>query len=372
MYTFHIVDTQSGVKQQQVFPASGSWSRLLNEGGRGSHTFVLTDDEPMANRVLSSTWSRALVVSWRGFAVYAGVIVKRSYDQPKNTLTISHEDYRTIFSRRYPFGVNGYWAPGTGETQAGTLTLTGLSLRASIIRVLQESLTGPFPSKWTLPIDLPPYAAEAGTNTETIEFFNELSTSAHIQNYQERSGGPDTDFEPVWSGGVLRLTGRIGSPASPSLFSMSNSGGPFEFNQDAAEPRLTAFKVTEDGQKQATGQFSVGTGSGRDMKVGGFGLGNQATIPALDVVQTYKEQGDKDILYSYAQGAIAVQRNPTVQYEMSLLANEEPGLENLRMGSILRVMNRGDLWLANDANVRLISISGDMTNNLTLDVQPWG
>ena len=168
-YSFHIVATQTGITQIEVFPSAGSWSRVLNAGGKGSHSFVLGGPDPesgladpMEDHGLTEDWARTLVVSWDGVVVYAGVIVKRVWDDPTQTLTLEHEDVRSLFSRRFPFGTVGYWAAGTSETQSGLLTLTALSLRASVIRIMQESLTGPFPSKWALPIDLPAFAAEAG------------------------------------------------------------------------------------------------------------------------------------------------------------------------------------------------------------------
>jgi len=378
-YTFHIVDSRTGIKQLEVFPSSGSWSRVLNAGGKGTHTFVLTADQAMRDRVLSTPWSRTLVVSWDGVAVYAGLIVRRVYSQDDNTLTVSHEDFRSLLQRRYPFGVNSYTQDGTTATGAGWLTLTALTLRAIVVRVLQEGLVGPFPI-YSMPVFInsnaiasTPLAAESGGYSRTYENFAFLTVEQIIDNVQDEEGGPDTDFEPVWVDGVFQWNARIGSPSTPKLYSTAPGGNPFEFNMGAEQRVLTGVTVTDDGAKQATGVFSIGEGSGRDMKLAGNGFGSSATIPALDVAESFKDEKSYDILFSYSNGALPVRGKTTTQYELGMLATEIPGLSALRIGVLFRLIWSGNPWVA-DGNVdlRVISLSGSMTNDLTIDVQPWG
>jgi hypothetical protein len=380
-FRYHLVDTRSGTMLVEIYPKSGTCSRALNAGGRGSHDFLLPftrstdsytpDFTPLVDKSLTRPWARTLVVSWKGIAVYAGVITERTFVDDTSILTVKTEDIRAIFERRYPFGVAGYYEDAPLYQSPGRLDLRGLSLRASVVRILQESLIGPF-SIWSLPIDLPDFASEPGGNTDVIENFKLVDTAALLENYQDRSGGPDIDFEPRWVNGQFRWFARIGGGPDPMLYVTPPEGGPVEFNMSAPQRRLTGVKITESGRQQATGQFSVGVGSGRDMKVGGAGLEEAATIPALDIVRNYKEQDDKTILNSYSIGALEVIGNTTTQYEFGMLADEEPGLENLRMGTLHALFWYQHPWIDDGkVNLRLIGMSMNTAGALTLDSQLW-
>jgi hypothetical protein len=199
------------------------------------------------------------------------------------------------------------------------------------------------------------------------------SSRMTIANVQDEDGGPDVDFEPLWVGGLFRWNVRIGSPTAPRLSALPAGGAPFDFNMASTELALTGMKVRKSGRDQATGIFAVGKGSGRDMKVAGNGFGVSAAIPALDVVETYKEEGDYNRLFSYANSALPVRGNPTTQYEFGLLATEDPGLDQLRMGTLFRLLFSDHRWVGDGAQtLRLISMSGSMTEDLTIDIQNWG
>jgi hypothetical protein len=379
VYTIDIVNSRSGVKlTPSVDPESGTWSRVLCAGGKGQHVFALPDDDVMWDKDLSTPWSRTLVVSWDGVAIYAGIIVDRTFDDVAGTLTIQHEDFRSLLQRRYPFGVKGYTQDGTTATGAGWLTLTGLSQRAIIIRLLQEALTGPF-AIYSMPvivngvaIAVSPLATEAGGFTRTYENHEFLTADRAIANVQDEDGGPDVDFEPLWVGAVFRWNLRIGSPTAPRLSEPGPGGVPFEFNMAAEEQPLTGMKVRESGLNQVTGIYAVGKGMGRDMKVAGNGFGDSATIPALDVVESYKEEIDYNRLFSYANSALPIRGKTTQQFEFGMLATEDPGLGMLRMGALFLLIFNAHRWIG-DGHVplRLVSMSGDMTETLTIDVQSW-
>lgn len=369
MWTFWICDTRTGARQLQVYPTQdGTFSRLLNAGGYGKNSFLLTDQDgratPMRDKELTTLWIRTLVRCWNDVPIYAGLIEAREFDWDTHLLTIEHTDVRTLFTARYPFGVSSYWADEPNHIP-GQLDIVGKSLRSAAGIIVQAGLTGPF-ATYSMPIVLPSLV-EAGLFTET--FFNyHFSTVADLlDDIQNMNGGPDIDFEPRWSAsGSLEWLMRVGSTAAPSI-----SRSLFEFNMSAEERRLTGVKVREDGSSQITGQFSIGEGSEQDMLVGGDGVGAAAAI-ALDVAESFKTQTSQDVLASFSTAAIVALASPTVQWTIGKLASVEPSLDVFPLGSLPRLMFSDDAWEAdNFVDLRLVSISGDMSEKLSLDVQSW-
>jgi hypothetical protein len=377
-----IVDTRTGVKQLEVFPSSGTWSRVLNGAGRGTHTFKLPgnrlpedhpDYNPMVDHSLTRLWSRTLVVCREtgGAAfgvlppvVFSGIITRRRYHQPSKTLTLTEVDIRTLLGRRWPFGPASYWA-NEGLHIPGRLVCEGLSYRAIIARILEMSLSGTS-DIYSLPFVLPPLG-EAGPFKRIYENYDFVTAADAIDDIQDSDFGPDVDFEGRWNWmGNHEWNVRTGTPDAPQL-----SGETFDFDMSVEQPRLTNLSETEDGNNMMTGQASIGLGSEQAMRVGGWGLEGSAQIPALDVTELYKTEIDEPTLASYSVAAIKALGQPTVQYEFGMLASQEPGV--VPLASIFRITNNDDPWIPDGhKDLRLISIAGDMTEKLTVDVQPWG
>ena len=370
-WSFWVCDTRTGVKQLQVFPSGGSFGRTLNAAGQGgSDTFPLAASKLSRAqwKDLTTPWRRTLVRCWDGVPVYAGVITGRSYDRDTKTLTVRHADIRALLAKRFPFGVNSYYANGVSGAP-GKLVLTNLSLRAIAANVVQQGLIGPHPI-YSLPIVFPTLS-EPGPYSRTYFNYNFATVPSALQELQDVDGGPDIDFAPRWSAsGTLEWEMRAGTPATPAL-----TGGTFEFNLTSEECPLTHVNVDEDGSKQVNGMFTIGAGSEEDMRVAGRGIGDygETIFPALDGTQSLKDIDDLNTLSLHSFSAINVQQNPTKQWGMSLLASGYPGLNRLTLGSTLRVYSKDDPWIDDGyASLRLIGFSGDMTENITLDVQPIG
>lgn len=357
-WSFWVCDTRTGVKQLQLTPASGSWSRKLNASGSGSHVFQLAPGDGIPWRSLVVPWSRTIVVCRHDIPVYAGVIQNSVYDQPTMTLTVNHTDIRDIFAKRYPFGTAGYWSNAPTDTIPGALVCTNLSLRAIAAAVVGAAVVGPF-ATYSLPIVLPS-ATEAGSASMTFQNYNFVAVADALTTIQAL--GPDIDFQPSWSASnTLQWTMRTGTPTVPAM-----TGSVFEWNMSTPKPALAALSVTVDGGKQLTGQFTVGTGSEQDMVVGGIGLGLAATIPALDIVNNQKSIDNAPALAAYSTAALAAYSAPTTQWAAGILANDPVApVETLLLGSTFRMFFEGDPWIPDGwASCRLIGYAGDMTETI--------
>jgi len=359
-YTYAIVDTRTGVKQETVFPASGSWKRILNGNGSGSHTFQLGDRalSSASWRALTTPWARTLVVSRNGSVVYAGLITSRPYDHGTTTLTVNHTDIRGILASRYPFGVGTY--------AGGTLVCSGLSLRAIAGRVVAAGLTGPR-STYSLPIIIPT-TTELGNDSRTYDNWNFQTVSDILDDLQQVANGPDIDFEPRWSAsGTLEYVMRVGTPTVPLL-----GGASFDFNMNGTKSPLSGIGVNEDGSAQISGVFIIGQGSEADMIVGGIPVGSElpGIIPARDTTQSFKTVTTEATAGAMAVAASAALYGLTKQWDFKMVANDAVPIEGLRLGCTLKLHFQNDPWIPDGwSSLRLIGLSGDMTETVTPIVQ---
>ena len=361
-WTYWMCDTVTGTRLLQVVPSAGSWGRVLNAFRGGSHEFktaaVSSPVTPWAS--ITVPWATTLVQCWNGRPVYAGIVTGRNeaWDDGR-TFTITHSEFRIIFARRFPFAV--------GAFAGGTFSANNLQYRSILATLLQyTTVVG---GTQILPVVLP--AIVAGTQSRTYYNYSLQSIEDGLREIQNSNGGPDIDFAPSWSGGLsggLQYTARMGTDAAPKL-----TGGIFDFNMTAERNGLFNVSITEDATKQLTGIIAVGAGSGADVKVAQAGIGAAGTfgtVPRLDVAHPFGQIEVQTDLQNHANAEIALYQYPTKQWQMSLMADGPVDVGSLVLGSTLRVYNKGRI-LAPDGwtSQRLIGISGDLSNKITLDVQ---
>lgn len=355
-WSYDIVDTQTGVKQAPVFPATSGWSRMLNTFGTNQSTFVMTDERNGGLKWgdLSQPWRYTLVQSWKGAAIYAGVILVEKADLVKNTITLTHADIRTIFSRRTTLGANGYGGVDGGRDVIANLTLDSIGAR-----VIQDGMTGPKPN-YPLPIVLP--APVASNFTRVYRDWNFPFVDQILDDLQDYLAGPDTEFAPEWNAGKLRWVFRSGYLSGPTV----------DFYMNVPKPGLFDVSVTVDAQKQVTEVYAVGEGAEEKMKVA-YAAVSSSTLPALVTVQQHKDINDDAQLQGQADGYLNTYKAPTVQWDASMMADGQPQVSDLVLGASLR-MYFEDHWRATDGwhTVRLIGMTGDHTNKVKLQLQSTG
>ncbi len=350
VWSVEIRDTQTGVLQMQVEASGGAWGR--GDSSERQHTFPLRGDgmTRSARRDLFRKWDRTILQCWDGGPVYAGLISSTSWDPATGMLTVSHVDIRDIARRRMLFGVGSY-------VPSGTTVCTNLSRRGIARRLIYLGYVFPFSAAWPLPVNLP--AEEAGSISRTFYHYEFQTVDQLLSDVQSESGGPDVDFQPKLSGGLLSWDALIGSPylAGPT-FELSLTG----------DDQPTGVTVTENGQKQATGIFTLGKGSEQDMRVGSDALPVSAGI-SKDFVVPHKDIDDVARLNSLATSDVAKLSAPTVQWTLNVQASVvNPA--TLRIGSTIRTWSQGDEWISDGWTThRVIAFSGDFTEKITLTLE---
>lgn len=363
--TYWICDTRTGAKLARVLPSAGFFKRVLCGSGSGEHTFRLGFGKRTREqwRALTQPWARSLVIEEDGVVVYAGLISKRRHKWKVWAFTVSHVDMRELFRRRFPFGVNSYWA--VQNVTPGKLVITGKSQRAVVGKLMQQSLVGPYDT-WSLPI-VYPNPEESGPITVTFENYLLRSTYDLFEDIQNTDGGPDIDFVPRWSaGGTLEWFLEVGTPSAPYITKPQKT-----FNATVAEPALFDVTYDEDATDQLTGIFSVGAGSEALTAVGGTGLGNSATVPAMDIVETHKAETSTDALASLSAAGLLTLGHPTVQIGMSMLESTKRNLGTMPVGTMMHTYYQDEPWIPDGwIDTQIIAYSGDMTKKVTFETQP--
>lgn len=351
-----ICDTQTGVKQARVFPSAAPWSRMLNTFGSNQATFPMLDgrNASLQRANLSQPWRYTLVHEWRGKVIAAGVILANKADLTAGTLTMSHADIRTIFARRTTLGENGYGG-ATGEKD----DILNQTLDSIAARVIRDGMVGPM-SNYALPIVLP--APVASVFSRSYSDWNFPIVDQILDDIQDYLAGPDTEFDPSWdANGKLQWTFRSGYLTGPVL----------DFNMTGPTPPLFDVSVTTDAQKQTTEYYAVGAGSEAKMLVA-YSHVPSSTLPALVTVEQskYKQVNDQAQLQGLADGQLSTFKAPTVQWDLSMMADGSPGLSDLVNGATYRFYFKDHWWAADGwKNVRMIGYSGDHTNKVKLQMQ---
>lgn len=359
MWSFAIHDTITGQPLADVFPSAGSWRRSLGQGS-GSHTFQLLD---AATKLDASTWrdltqpnARTLAVKWLGKPVYAGLLLSSEYDHDKGTLTVSHSDVRALFGQRLTFGVSTFGG--------GDLSVAGKSA-AGVVRAILDRAVNSWGSTWRLPLDLP--ADGAGTYSFTWHNYEWITIDDLLK--QIEALGFQIDLAPYLdANGWLRWQARVGSPLT---------GTQLEFPVTVEKSAVSDLTVRTDGTRQLSGCFYMGKGTEADMRFGEAGFVAGPTIPVRDAARSAKDVADTNHLNDMAMTDLVMHRSPIVQWDFSLVAEQDKAGNELldvaavQPGARIQLECYGDPFLADGStNYLVIGVSGDMTRTLKPEVQP--
>jgi hypothetical protein len=348
-YSTWIVASQTGTKQRLVKAVSGSWERALNGTSQGTHVFRLNNSLTWQQwNDLFDGWRRMLVVCWNDVPVYAGFILRTDYDYPKNEVTVAHSSFRTVLSRRLPFGIGGY--------DEGRLVIDGQSKRGIVFKLIFSGTQGARSAVWDLPVTFPAYE-EAGGESRVYENFAFQTIEAAITELTNSEGGPDIDFHPYWAvDGTLKHELRVGGPYL--------SGPQFEFDASATRRSLLLRTLTTDFAQMVTGAFTLGKGSG-EIKY----FGEDATVAApggyisLDITQSQSQLTDKAELDGHSREKVRLYSAPILQRTAAVIASK--WLPDARPGALVKVRRAACDWRpAETLDLRVVRYAGDIKSGL--------
>jgi hypothetical protein len=363
-WSHRVVNTISGETLVPVQAAS-SGSRAINGAGSGSASIVIPSS-PFGKAELKEVLaldSNSITTSRNGVDLYRASI--RELDYTRGKVAVAHKDIRSDLVRRLTLGTNGY----SGHlAENNRLPLLNMKLSHMPYWLLWSGIEGPTPN-YGFPININgqrlTYALInslnwAGTDNRTYWDYELKTIGSALSELADL--GVETDFEPFrTSSGGSELNLRSGTL----------TGGSFDCNMTSSKPwlRLERYRVNSD--QRANVAHAVGKGSEMDMRV--RTATTNPSVPASERVDSYKDIDDLALLQKLAGANVATYSTPTEEWELSMLASDGPGIENIPLGSILRLYFKGHEFIADGwKELRLIAYSFDATEVIKLTVQPMG
>lgn len=208
-----------------------------------------------------------------------------------------------------------------------------------------------------LPVDLP--AAGSGTFSREVRYWETL-TAADLFDEIEKTGA-EIDFRPY-----LTADGRLRWATSVSS---RIERGTTDLTVNAEQSVVTGLTTIEDGAAQATGIIVTGKGTGADMQVRGV-TSNPYGIPAREEKREAKDVSSPILLQTQANFAMAEATDLREQWSFGVRLEGPVTPEMVQPGRVVRLDVRDDRWVLDGVYTRrVIALAGDMTLNVTPEVQ---
>jgi hypothetical protein len=354
-----VFDTVTGAPQLTVHPTAATWGAKLDGGAQGSCTIPLrgfgTLPRGFARNLLLVNARMIAHIDENDTVIAAGVILRTVYNRDTGAVTANWVDIRELFRQRLPFGVLS-WGP------SGTLNVEDRTYAGAVRAILYRGMGSGDQPAWDLPIALPPDEGP-GSFTKKWNYYDVPIIDDMLREVEKE--GIEIYFDPyIASNGHLRFATRVGRRIA--------LGDPLDLPATTPETRVSGLTVTIDGSKQLTGVFVVGTGTEADTKVAGAGHGPY-DIPVRDARRAAKDVKSTTRLQRIADAALEDNFDYIVQRSYGVRLGSPVNAGHVKPGHLLRMDVQGDDWLADlRTTQRVLSVSGDLTENVKVESQSYG
>ena len=351
-----VFDTVTGAPRLDVtnLTAGASWSSKIDGSGEGSFTARLRGqgvDRALARALFRANARMVAHIDDDDTVLAAGVMLTPKYDRGSGSVSVRWVDIRDLVARRMGFNV-AVW------DSTGTLTVTNRSLSGAARAILYRAMRVDDQPLWYLPIDLP--ADGSGSFTRTWPYYGFASMDDCLKELEDE--GAEIYLDPYLSAGQLRFQTRVGTPISLASFDLPVT---------VPGSVVNGLQVTEDGSTQLTGVIYAGNGTDADQVTAWSGHGTRPiTIPIRDEYRSAKDVKTVAQLQRIADADLDAHFDPIVQWSFGVRLGEGVPSSAVKPGRTLRMSVQGDEWIE-DGTVtqRVIGVSGDLTRNVTLEVQ---
>ncbi|VXA92231.1 hypothetical protein [Citricoccus sp. K5] len=233
-WRFFIVSTNSGVVHREIYPSAFNGDISLNTGVGGSVTIPLASVRDAGKSYwesLTLPTIRSLFVTYKGVAVWGGVVWKRKYTKSANTITLTMQDLWSVLKRRYL--IRAITRPAESHLQFGPYSLVTAAWK--IVQFAKDDAT------WRddLPIIFPSNTV-AGDTVLNYRGYQAITVADAVEQVIGWSGGPDVWFKPErnTSDSTGRFHWRMQSEAALNMdhqidVNLVGSGVDYEVEHDA-------------------------------------------------------------------------------------------------------------------------------------------
>lgn len=372
-YAWHVGTLRDGKLTAQIPVVQTSFSVVMDDAGPLQVTMPLDDPDVAAlNPYLIAEPCRCfLALAYTdpdGTETFlaGGPIWTHAYDDSTKALTIgasglwSYYDHRKVLPVLMA-GVN----PATVTT---VLTASLGTIAKQLVQLAHTHTAGSVPV--VFPVD------EAGTPAMTYPGFSMTATGQALRDLTTVQNGPEIQFTPrrtAADGRFIEWVMRAGTTEVPLLV---QAGGDWIWDASAPKSSVGAISVNRDGSAMGTRQWTQGAGSdvGTLFSEAEDDTLTAAGFPLLENADTsnHTDITTQATLDTWSAGELAASNRPVETWQMKVRRDEQPLVGEYSVGDWASVtVGDSNPYIPNGTyRTRILSIAGDDTDNVTIQLSP--
>lgn len=369
MWSAYLFQTTTGNIGPQLEFENLSWSIELN--GIEQIGLTLRKSElpnVRLDRWLSAWWA-GVVLLWDGDPIVAGPILTRP-SESSTTVSVNCGGIRSLLVNRVALAKEPTWNAGLGaEGNYNSLDLywSGRSL-GTIAQLVVEA--GMNKKAGRLPISFP-IPHEAGGHERTYNGFNVQNNSVDeiLTKLSNVIDGPDILFRPrIQNGNVVMFDMYHGTNASPRIAQKHIK----VWDTTSQNGEVSDMTVNYTGTYQASRIFSLGAGQDQDLLV--VVNTNEKPLdegyPLLEKVINVGSSDNHVIVRGHGESNLAANAEALLEVQITVRADSDIPIGGFWPGDLAHIVTKGWLSIPDGLTpMRILSITGDHTNNVRVSLQ---
>jgi hypothetical protein len=364
MWTAHLFKTTSGEIGPRLNFENMDWSIELN-GTESINMKLRKSDLPAVDlRYWLSPWWAGVVLLWNNEPIVAGPLITRP-SESFDFITIGCGGIRSIMAKRLVAKdlTDTSWA----NFNTDLLTYSGLSLGTIAKRVVaasQQKIGGQLPITYALP-------DYNGIHERNYKSFNVSNISADdvLTKLSNVIGGPDIMFKPrLLRPNQLTFDLWTGTDAQPRIFQKYSP----VWDTTPAKGMVSNVNVIVTGTYQTSRVYATGAGQdeGTIIQVVTDNSLLQQGYPLLETVVTEGSSENPNVVRDHALSGLDINNGSLLEIQMTVRTDGVVPLGTFWPGDLVDIVTKGWLSLPDGVNrMRLLSITGDHTNNVKISLQ---
>lgn len=364
MWTAHLFQTTSGQIGPRLNFETMDWSTELNGTDSISMKLRKSDLPKVDYSYWLSPWWAGIAVFWDNVPIAAGPIITRP-SESFDTLTIGCGGIRSVLANRLvaPEAYGDNWDNFSKEkiyySGQSLATIAKYAVEAS-----QRKKGGRLPISYAL-TDM------TGGHERTYQSFNvsNISCDDILTKLSNVIGGPDIMFRPrLVQPNRLTFDLWTGTDAQPRIYQKYSP----VWDTTPSKGMVSNMNVIVTGTYQTSRVYATGAGQdeGTLIQVVTDDSLLQKGYPLLETVINDSSSEDPAVVMDHARSALDVNNGSLLEIQMTVRADGPIPLGSFWPGDLVEIVTKGWLSLPDGVNrMRLLSITGDHTNNVKISLQ---
>ncbi|AOZ65122.1 minor tail protein [Arthrobacter phage Greenhouse] len=368
-------DVRTGRVNATIPTSSFKWGIRLNAAGPINATIQTASEEAkfLDLRNLTLTKKQFLGVAYNDTILECGPIWKRGFNPRTYQLTLQAQGLWSIFDRRKNVpgaALRAIGDPARVEPALAKYKVQGKHLGSIAREIVRRSIQDN-PYGGDLPVSLP--ADIAGTHEREYFGYNLGWIGDDLRELTGVQGGPDLRFRPRFKAGDPSRVEWVLEHGTVDI--LQQVGPDWRWDASVEKTPVAEYGVDQDGSEMADFAWAPGSGQEEAMPVRtarNLKLLN-AGYPWTETENGNSQEENPVVLQGLANRTISDRVLPWDGWSMVVKANGNPKLGSYLPGDWAKVRtpnNHPILPPNRDAKVRLLSIDGDHTNNVSMGVAP--